>query len=169
MINLRLGFLSPRDAEMLYDAAVEVSDLQRGVPLGERVPVSPETVEVHLKEMRRSGSLAIGIFDSLRLIGSINFHRGDRGEVEVGYWLVPSFRGRGLMKLALHQALRLPEVLPLVRGRRISAGVDADNLASRAVLVHCEFEPSEGKFWLDPLKLEPPLPEPAALADELDF
>ena len=48
------------------------------------------------------------LVDGAELLGSISVHRIDRdqGDAEVGYWITPSARGRGLAALAVEAACR---------------------------------------------------------------
>jgi RimJ/RimL family protein N-acetyltransferase len=79
-------------------------------------------------------SLAIAEASSGDAVGAIVLiFREEPGSVGIGYWLIPRARGR---RLAVHAVgLLAPWALAQVGIDRIEALADADNIASRRVLV----------------------------------
>lgn len=78
------------------------------------------------------------------------------GEVEVGYGLVESARGRGLAAEALRALLAETDAA----GVRVRAGVRPDNAASLRVLAGCGFTELRGSDDEGALVLARPLPAP---------
>jgi RimJ/RimL family protein N-acetyltransferase len=72
----------------------------------------------------------------------------ERANAEVGYWLGPAARGRGLGRRAV--ALLCDWALGLLSLRRLHLLVDLDNAASHAVARACGFRPSGEEQWRHP-------------------
>lgn len=79
----------------------------------------------------------------------------ENGEVEVGYGLVESARGRGLAVEALRALLAETDAA----GVRVRAGVRPDNAASLRVLAGCGFTELRGTDDEGALVLARPLPD----------
>jgi RimJ/RimL family protein N-acetyltransferase len=74
-----------------------------------------------------------------RIIGGCGLHRGESGEVEVGYWITPDQWGKGYAREALGGLLG---AAPLLGHRRIAARHALDNPASGSVLRANGFRPT---------------------------
>ena len=74
-----------------------------------------------------------------RIIGVCGLHRGESGEVEVGYWITPERWGHGYAREALSGLLG---VVSLLGHRRIAARHALDNPASGSVLRANGFRPT---------------------------
>ena len=83
--------------------------------------------------------LAFGVFVRDELIGTVGFQNGDeRNEkVELGYWLGPSWQGRGLASRSVRLALLAAFTHSTVN--RVTAKVQPDNRPSIALLERAGF------------------------------
>jgi [ribosomal protein S5]-alanine N-acetyltransferase len=80
-------------------------------------------------------------------VGGIGFSGPpDRGEVELGYGIVPSRQGRGYATEAVHAMTALAWAHPAVNA--VLAGTDPGNVASQKVLAKAGFrrEPAAGEY-----------------------
>lgn len=77
---------------------------------------------------------------AVALVGGIGVHRDERGQRELGYWLAPEARGRGLMTEA--GAALLATLSDSLRIRQLVAGHFTDNPASARVLARLGFRPT---------------------------
>jgi RimJ/RimL family protein N-acetyltransferase len=86
------------------------------------------------------------------VIGGVGFHGGpdERGQVEIGYGVVPSQQGRGYATRAL--GLLIEHAVEL-GATRLIADVDPANVASRKVLARCRFASAAD----DPMRFIRPL------------
>ena len=83
-----------------------------------------------------------GIFDrsGQSLLGAIGIHpRVGPDGLELGYWLTPDARGRGLATEAAAAATRV--ALELLRAHRVELHIDARNLSSTRVAERLGFRP----------------------------
>jgi RimJ/RimL family protein N-acetyltransferase len=93
-----------------------------------------------LPEDPRLPSLLVTLPDEHgRIVGGCGLHRGESGEVEVGYWITPERWDRGYAREALGGLLR---ATPLLGHRRIAARHALDNPASGKVLRANGFRPT---------------------------
>ncbi len=128
------------DAAQVYDACQD-PEIQRWtrVPSPYSMADAEDFIAATL-ERWRAGLPSFGIFepDGRSLLGSIGFVRSpDPGVVELGYWVAPAARGRGVAtdaaRLVCDWAFEHPEV------HRIEWTAYAGNLASRRVARRCGF------------------------------
>lgn len=135
---LRPGW--PEDLEDLLDA-LEDEEVQRNVVLTATLPRSACDLREYLERPR--DPLLPHFFIYLRsangptLVGSIGFGRHDDGEVEIGYWIAPRYRGRGYAAEAVRAVLRQASSLG---HRRIYANHFADNGITVQVLESAGFQ-----------------------------
>jgi len=86
----------------------------------------------------------IRAYPSGDIMGVMHFYRGDPVKEwdnetwDVGYNMLPEYRGKGMTKAALN-ALIEGWVKPVMKIKRISAGSRAENTTSHAVLKSCGF------------------------------
>ncbi len=109
------------------------------------------------------------LFSDGHLAGRIGGHEGPRdGLLEIGYYVSPEHRGRGLATGLVREFLAWLST----RGvQRVRASVSPDNAASLAVLAHFGFV-EVGEHWDDEdgreLELETVLPPDPGLGDRAD-
>lgn len=134
---LRPGW--PEDLEDLLEA-LEDEDVQRNLVLTTTVPRSAHDLREYLERPR--DPLLPHFFIYLRsadgpvLVGGIGFGRHDDGEVEIGYWIAPRFRGRGYAAEAVRAVLNQARTLG---HRRVYANHFADNDVNVQVLESAGF------------------------------
>jgi RimJ/RimL family protein N-acetyltransferase len=77
--------------------------------------------------------------DRAKLLGTVGLLRPDRGQrtIEIGYWVAPWARGRGLAVRAVK--LLAPWALRTLDLARVACDVDVDNAASRRVAQRAGF------------------------------
>jgi [ribosomal protein S5]-alanine N-acetyltransferase len=81
----------------------------------------------------------INVRESASPAGAIgfNYHQPQHKRIEIGFWLLPSFQGKGFM----HEAVE--NVIPLAVAKwnvhRIEAMVEPENSASARLLIQCGF------------------------------
>ncbi len=111
------------------------AETQRWLPLP--CPYTPDDgftwLREHREEAERGESLdfAIRFAGQTGLVGSIGAHfaRARAGECEIGYWVAPQARGRGVARRAI--ALLAAHVFATWGPRRIEILAHPDNVASR--------------------------------------
>src|SRR3546814_5651513 len=74
------------------------------------------------------------------IVGGIDFHRGDDGAHELGYWLTPAVWGRGYATEAGHAVIAMAR--HALGYRRLPAWHFVDNPASARVLAKLGFRPT---------------------------
>lgn len=147
--TIRLRRLDGRDAE---DYAVGAEDdLVRRfghLPLDRYTPeVVRQQIDDVIDPGLRAGTLAvlaIADVESDDFLGSAVVFDIDGDRAEVGYWVAPRARGRGV---ATHAVRALVELTASSGTRRLVAKTSPENLASQRVLTRCGFsqvgEPTE--------------------------
>jgi ribosomal-protein-alanine N-acetyltransferase len=128
---VRLRELRPDDVAAYLGAFADDPDLARSRGL-ERVP-DEEKFHAWLAPSEDVAEMAICETGDDTLLGSVIVHSIDRRHrrAELGYWLVPSARGRGLATRAL--ALTLEWMFEQLGLERAELATTPDNRASRAV------------------------------------
>lgn len=93
------------------------------------------------------------------LVGTAGFYRGFAGRCgEIGYVLLPAYRGRGLMTEAVQALCALG--FAKLELSQIVAYTDPANVASQQVLRRSGFEPAGTKEQWQRYQLRPPHPQP---------
>jgi ribosomal-protein-serine acetyltransferase len=127
----------PGDEELLHQAVVQSTEHLR--PWMEWISQEPQTVQQRRLMLIRweqdwlgGGDVAYGVFVDGAMAGGCGLHRrrGPRA-LEIGYWLHPSFLGRGIMTAA---ARLLTDAAFTVAGvERVEIHHDKANAASRGI------------------------------------
>lgn len=132
--------------------------LHRSTPMTELADVQ-NLLQLQRQQYEQGYSLTFGIEDLAtgQLAGIVGFYRGfDEQTGEVGYILLPEFRGRGLATLAVQLICRF--AFDTMGLRCVNANTHAGNSASQAVLARCGFQQyktqEEEQWW----QLHPPVP-----------
>lgn len=125
---------------------IELAATDPDIPRGTTVPAHPSDAEGLAFVERQHGRLDSGQGLSLAVVptGSeeavglvVLMHRPKAGTVEVGYWLVPTARGRGLAARAVR--LLADWALTEADVARVEALVHPDNVASLRTLASAGF------------------------------
>ena len=66
-----------------------------------------------------------------------NDHNRDTGDMEIGFWLYPEYRGLGIMKAMMPELIARSSLFPTVS--RIIAYVEGENIASSSLLLRSGF------------------------------
>jgi RimJ/RimL family protein N-acetyltransferase len=136
--GLTLRRWRPDDADLLHHAVVESTDHLR--PWMDWISQEPRTVEERRQMLIRweqdwlaGGDAAYGVFvDGGAMAGGCGLHhRGGPGALEIGYWLHPSFLGRGIMTAAARLLTDAAFDIPGIE--RVEIHHDKANTASRGV------------------------------------
>lgn len=105
------------------------------------LPFTDEDARAWLRRARVADDvvrLAVADPQTDELLGSVTLARIDPGrDAELGYWLHPDARGRGVMTEAVR--LMTAYAFDALRLRKVKAGAPVDNAASRAVLERVGF------------------------------
>jgi RimJ/RimL family protein N-acetyltransferase len=135
--GFRLRPVRPDDAPRIQEGTAE-PDTERW--LGHKpAPFTMDEARRYVerrRELEASGQAvtwAVADADDDRILGTVLWFGWTPGvECEVGWWLHPEARGRGLATRAMR--LVLDHVFAALEVKRVVAGAAADNLASRAVM-----------------------------------
>jgi RimJ/RimL family protein N-acetyltransferase len=152
---VRLRAWEPGDAQAVL-AACQDPAIQRftRVPVPYRREHDDEFIALAAREWRTGAAAPFAVTDvtGRRLWGACGLHNVDRpgGSAEVGYWVTPAARGRGVTTAAL----RLITEWAFGAGglRRVYAKVEQANLASIAVARAAGYERAPGVVELIELK-----------------
>jgi len=152
---VRLRAWEPGDAAAVLAACQDPAIQQfTRVPVPYRREHADEFIALAAREWRTGASAPFAVTDvtGRRLWGACGLHNVDRtgGAAEVGYWVTPAARGRGVATAAL----RLITDWALGAGglRRVYAKVEQVNLASIAVARAAGYEPVPSAVELIELK-----------------
>jgi RimJ/RimL family protein N-acetyltransferase len=152
---VRLRAWQPADAPAVLAACQDpaIQEFTR-VPVPYRREHADDFIALAAQEWRSGASASFAVTDMTgrRLWGACGLHNVDRftGMAEVGYWVAPAARGRGVATAALR--LITEWALGPARLRRVYAKVEQVNLASVAVARAVGYEPVRGRVELIELK-----------------
>lgn len=146
-IDLSQGLVIRRyrhdDARALGNAVTQSIDHLR--PWMPWVHFEPQSVEQREQLIDRwnaswdSGmEFVMGLFEDETCVGSTGIHlRGEKGTVDLGYWLASTHVGRGIVTEVVHQLFAVSCAFPEITCVEIVN--DAANVASGAVAERCGF------------------------------
>lgn len=136
--------LEERDIDSVFDACQDPL-----IPQFTRV-VSPYTRELAVDFVRSSPftfterraiqfAIEYGVGDSKNFAGAMSLHSINLSDhcAELGYWMTPGFRGKGVCSVAAR--LLAEFALETIGFQRIEALVDTENIASEKVLLSAGF------------------------------
>jgi RimJ/RimL family protein N-acetyltransferase len=104
--RLVLSIPTAADLDAIYDGCQD-ADVQRYTTVPS--PYLREDAEAYLQRVAEGWAEATGLVWAIRadgaFAGAVGLHRISEGNAELGYWLAPPFRGRGLVAEAARAVL----------------------------------------------------------------
>lgn len=106
--NIVLRRIEPTDAETIFDALDTYrDDMRRWLPFVDTTFDATDSLK-YIRFVETSGEIVFAVEHNGTFCGLAGFRDTDRSvyRTEIGYWLIPPFRGRGIMRRCVRALCR---------------------------------------------------------------